>query len=845
MTGTYFTLEIQPVLPPRLERLTELANDLYYSWDSHTRGLFLTLDRELWEECSHNPKVFMRRVSQDVLEEAASDRAFLEEYQRTLANYDTYLVQHEELRRSHELDSNTDLIAYFCAEFGLHESLPVYSGGLGILAGDYCKASSDLAIPFIAVGLLYRQGNSTQTIDGHGNQVTGFQHVPLEDLPIKPALDATGKEVYVNVELPHTTINIKVWWAKAGRTDLYLLDTDVEGNTQEDRAITYQIYPADQNNRFKQEIVLGIGGTRALASLGLKPAVWHINEGHPCLQIVERWRQYIAQGIPSSAALELVAASTVFTTHTPVPAGHEVYDTSLVTNHLSGYIKQLGVTEKQFLELGKNDNSHGFNLTSFSIRCSRFHNGVSRVHRGVAAEMEKNLWSEIPVAENPMDYVTNGVHVPTFLAREWINTLDDHGWGGELRNPDYWQCIDRISDAQFWSIHLALKSKFYKDCVHYITKRCRRTGHSQAQIRNEVWRLQEDEDALVIGFARRFATYKRATLLFDDPDRLARLLNDPERPVVIVIAGKAHPHDEPGKSLIRRIHEMSREERFHGRVILLEGYDMSLARQLVCSVDLWLNTPEYPLEACGTSGMKAAINGVINLSVLDGWWAEGWNGDNGWGLQPHDSETDPQKRRMQENMELLDMLEEEIIPLYFNRSPGYSEGWIRVAKESMKSIIPQFNSQRMVMDYVNKFYLPSIAKTRELLKNDGNNAQLLAEWNAAVRKQWPGVRIRRIDNSPSSISQGNELSIRVGVYLNGLGPEDVHVECLLGKSTSSGTIENHSCLKLEPAGTDGDETIYELRFTPELPGLVGYQLRVYPYHRLLCHYLQTGFMKWV
>jgi starch phosphorylase len=843
--GTYFTLELQPTLPPRLNRLAELANDLYYSWDRHTRGLFFYLDKDLWADCRHNPKVFLRRVSQQKLEEAAADRTFLEEYQRTLAKYDTYHETLDTFQKAHELDPKTDLIAYFCAEFGLHESLPVYSGGLGILAGDYCKAASDLGIPFVAVGLLYRQGNLTQTIDDAGNQISHYIPVQLEDLPLKPARDAAGNEVYIDIELPRTRIRARVWWAKSGHTNLYLLDTDVEGNREEDKAITYQIYPADQHVRLKQEIVLGIGGTRALASLGLTPTVWHINEGHPSLQIVERWRQHVAAGVPYPAALELVAASTVFTTHTPVPAGHELYDRELIESYLSGYIEAIGISAERFLDLGANQSDQRFNLTAFSIRCSRFHNGVSRIHRGVAAEMEKVIWEEIPVEENPMDYVTNGVHVPTFLAREWINVLDDPGWDSELLNPDYWRRIGSLPDATFWSVHLSLKNKLCQDCCEYITHRCRRHGYSQTQINHELNLLRGNDDALVIGFARRFATYKRATLLFDDPDRLARILNDPERPVILIIAGKAHPHDEPGKELIRRIHEFTREPRFHGRVLLLEGYDMALARQLVTSVDLWLNTPEFPLEACGTSGMKAAINGVINLSVMDGWWAEAYNGRNGFALQPHESERDPAKRRRLESAELLDLLEETIIPMYFDKTPGYSESWVRMAKESMQSIIPRFNSQRMVMDYVKKFYLPSIASTRALREDRCRNAVTLADWKETVRQKWPGVKIRRLDHADSATRQGAELCIRVGVKLNGLRSSDVHVECLLGQAHDAKEIEFTSCHLLTPAAEEQGEMIYELKFTPDYAGLVGYKLRAYPHHKLLCHHFETGFMMWV
>ncbi|MCZ6526640.1 MAG: alpha-glucan family phosphorylase [Gammaproteobacteria bacterium] len=845
MAGTFFTLEVQPEIPKRLARLEELANDLYYSWDRHSRGLFFYLDRELWEDCRHNPKVFLRRVSQRRLEEAAVDRAFLEEFQRTLANYDTYHEEIKRLKKVHKLDADKDLIAYFCAEFGLHESLPVYSGGLGILAGDYCKAASDLGIPFVAVGLLYHQGNLTQTIGHTGYQVSHYQPVDLKDLPVQPARGSDEKEVFVSIDLPESKLLVKVWWVKTGNTNLYLLDTDVAENSEIDRAITYQIYPSDQDIRLKQEIVLGIGGARALTSMGLTPTVWHINEGHPCLQILERCRVLVEKGLEFQAALQLVAARTVFTTHTPVAAGHEVYDIELLRSYLAGFIDELNIEEQEFFALGKNDHQQGFNLTTFSIRCSRFHNGVSQIHRQVAAEMEQKVWPEVPVEENPMGFVTNGIHVQTFMAHEWINLLDDPGWFNELLNPDYWQKIDAISDATFWSNHLLLKANLYHDCCRFIERRCRRHGYSQAQITRETEHLRSNEDALVIGFARRFATYKRATLLFDDPERLQRLLNDPERPVILIFAGKAHPNDEPGKELIKRIHEFSRQAEFQGKVLLLEGYDLALGRKLVTGVDLWLNTPEYPLEACGTSGMKAGINGVINLSTMDGWWAEGYNKKNGWALQPHDSEMDLQRRRWLENRELMDVLEQEIVPMYFDKTQGYSERWVRMAKESMKSIIPRFNAQRMVMDYVNQYYIPAITTAAKLEKGQAANAKLLADWKQTINKQWPGLSIRRLDNSFASIKQGKEMTLRVGVHLNGLVSDDVNVECLFSRATDTDEFETISCHILEAVDKNKDETIYEIRFTPDLSGLIAYKLRAYPYHRFLCHHFEMGFMKWV
>jgi starch phosphorylase len=846
VTEHSFFVEIQPRIPPALERLTELAQDLYFSWDRQSRDLFYYLDGELWEECRHNPKVFLRRISQRRLEEAASDRTFMEEYHRALANYDTYLTEITALKKSHAPIPDTELVAYFCAEFGLHESLPLYSGGLGILAGDFCKAASDLVLPFVGVGLLYRQGNVTQTLDENGNQNISFTPVDIDDLPVRPALCPDGTEAMVTVKLKNRPVQVRVWQVKAGHARLFLLDTDTDGNSEADRAISRELYPADRELRLQQEIIMGIGGVRALQKIGLEPTIWHINEGHPCLLLLERCRLLVEAGMDFGAALELVASSTVFTTHTPVTAGHEVYDKDLVKRYFSDYVKELKISESEFLALGCNDDRDGFNLTTLALRGSRFHNGVSRIHRGVAAHMERSIWSEVPVRENPVDYVTNGVHTPTFLSRNWKHILEDPGWHNELLNPDYWQRIDRIPDVTFWGVRLALKELLLEECRRLIKIRGRRNGFSEAQIQNEMEMLQPGHDVLILGFARRFATYKRADILFEDPDRLRRILNEPEKPVILIYAGKAHPHDEPGKNLIRRIHALTRQPGFCGRLLLLEGYDLSLARQMVAGADVWLNMPEYPLEASGTSGMKAAINGALNLSILDGWWAEGYNGRNGWGLQPHVSEGSPEERRRLESAELLDTLEQEVIPLYFNRAQeGYSEGWVKMAKEAMKSVIPHFCAQRMVMDYVNRFYLPSIATAGELKAEGGAQARGLAAWKASIRHSWHGIGIRRLDAPPAAIRQGESFTVSVGVKLNGLNSKDVVVECLLGKARTDGGFQAHETFILKAGEEQDGEVVYRGEFARDLAGLIEYKLRVYPFHPLLCHRFEMGFMKWI
>jgi glycogen phosphorylase len=853
MSGTRYSLEVQPVIPVRLNRLTELANDLLYSWDRQVRGLFFRLDADLWNACKHNPKVFLRRVSQRRLEEASEDRIFMEDYNRVLSVYDTY---HQESVRSdivELLDPNEDLVAYFCAEFGFHESFQIYSGGLGILAGDHCKAASDLGVPFVGVGMLYRQGYFTQTIDGQGNQVAHYAPTNFADLPITPALAANGGELHVHVDLPGRRVILKVWKTKAGHITLYLLDSDLPENSESDRRITYQLYGGDIHTRIQQEIVLGIGGVRALRAIGRNPTVWHINEGHAAFLILERARELVARGVEFDAALEATAANTVFTTHTPVPAGHDIFDHSLMGFYFGEFVRELRINMEQFLALGSSPtNQGGFNQTALALRGSRFRNGVSRIHGGVASRMAAFNWPQIPPEENPMGHITNGVHVQTFLARDWVNLFDMRfggGWRSELLNEEFWERnIDAIPSHSYWSVLQSLKSEMLSEVRRRVILQHRRNGYSEALIE----RLTEHTtplaaDLLTVGFARRFATYKRAGLLFSDPERLARLLTDPHHPCILIFAGKAHPHDLPAQNLIKLIHEYSRRPELEGHIILLEGYDLALARKLVTGVDVWLNTPEYPLEASGTSGEKAAINGVVNLSVLDGWWGEGYNGENGWAITPHGSAFDRAYRDREEGEELLDILEKQVIPLYYKRDGyGYSEGWVRRSKASMKTILPRFNSQRMVMDYVRKYYTPARKQRLVMEGNDFARARELAAWRHKLDRAWPQVRLRRLDDGLLEIKAGEVLPIRVAVHLDGLDPEDIMVECLVGRESEHGELVKLDAHIFTPGERlDTGETVYLLDLKPRLPGLQHYHIRMFPFHHALCHRYEAGYMMWL
>ncbi len=849
--GTRFTLEVRPRIPAALQRLEVLANDLLYSWDRRVRSLFHRLDLELWEHCSHNPKVFLRQISQQALDEAVKDRAYMEEYRRVIISYDSYHVGRMNPEMAALFDPEEDLVAYFCAEFGMHESFPIYSGGLGILAGDHCKAASDLGIPFIGVGLLYQKGYFNQTIDEQGNQLASYTHCGVQDLPIVPALSDDGNPLELEIEFPGRKVAVKVWQARAGHISLVLLDTDLPRNNEHDRSITHQLYGGGSETRIMQEIILGIGGTRALRLMGKTPSVWHINEGHSAFQILERCRNHVYRGLDFESALELVAAGTVFTTHTPVPAGHDIFSRDLVSTYFDAYAQDLGIDFERLYQLGlAPHSSDGFNMTVLAIRGSRFRNGVSRIHGSVASGMEAALWPQIPVDENPIDYVTNGVHVQTFLSREWASLFDLHfdDWRSEFLNVDFWNRINEIPDHQYWSVHRAIKQQMLEDICERITHQSMRNHSSHAHTQQVLRAISDpDSDILVLGFARRFATYKRATLLFSDPQRLAALLNDPQRPAVIVFAGKAHPNDEPGQHLIRVIHEFSLRPEFIGKILLLEGYDMALARRLVSGVDVWLNTPEFPLEASGTSGQKAAINGVINLSVLDGWWGEGYNQENGWAIPPRGTDHDLEYRNREEAQDLLEIFEHHVIPLYYDDRDGrgYSQGWVKMSKASMISILPRFNSHRMLRDYVTRFYHPAQEQRRRMLADDCENARRLAEWKHKVRDCWPGVTMH-LESAPSDHAvHGESLPLRVRAHLNGLTANDVVVECLVGQATGESEFSIAQTARLVACEEEGDGLQFGLDLMPQLSGLQYYKIRMYPHNPLLCHRFELGAMIWL
>ncbi len=850
MIPTDYTLEVNPNIPHRLARLEELANNLWYSWDRATRSLFARLHPQLWDAVGHSPKAMLKRVDEQRLFDAADDPAFLSAFNRALSAYDSY--HSEPLRRNgSEWLRQSDLVAYFCAEFGFHESFPIYSGGLGILAGDHCKAASDMRLPFVGVGLLYRQGYFSQTIDGEGNQQPHYADSDFEDLPVSQVLQEGGQPLQVQVALPGREVNVQVWQARIGHVTLYLLDTDLESNSDGDRDIAHHLYGGDRTTRIEQEMVLGIGGVRVLAALGLKPTIWHINEGHAAFLILERIRSAIRQGLDFATALEAVAVNTVFTTHTPVAAGHDHFSEQMIAQYFQSYCAELSLDQERLLTLGRTSFNTDFNMTALAVRGSRHHNGVSRIHGRVSAEMLKGLWPQVPAEENPVTYVTNGVHAPTFVAPEWSVLFERFmafDWNARHNDHDIWERLMAMPDHIYWSTRQHLKAQMLHLVRHRIRLQHFRNQGSEAHLDRLLrWVDPDDPSVLTIGFGRRFATYKRATLLFRDLELLHKIVSDPERPVLFIFAGKAHPADVPGQDLIRAISRVSRMPEFEGHILLLEGYDMRLGRRLVSGVDVWLNNPVYPLEASGTSGMKAGMNGVINLSVLDGWWGEGYTGDNGWAIKPASSAVDEEHRDREESRTLYEILQDRVVPMYYNRGKmGYSTEWTRMSKRSIATTLPRFNANRMLNEYVAKFYLPASQSGRKYAEGGYANAKIIAQWKTHVRAAWPNVTLRRIDTPKRRIRFGEALRIEVAMDLDGLAPADVSVEAIVTRGLRDSDDQRRvHVFVAEGTRTEAGEHRFVLELEPELCGRLDYRIRAYPAHELLTHPFELGLMLWV
>ncbi|MCA9900094.1 MAG: alpha-glucan family phosphorylase [Ardenticatenaceae bacterium] len=705
-------MQLNDKVPEKIGRLPELAYNLWWSWTPEARGLFRRLDYPLWRKTLHNPVQMLQEISHTKLQEAAQDATFVRQYNKVMLLFDETMRNRGSWFHETYPDLSEKTIAYFSFEFGLHSSLPIYSGGLGILSGDHAKEASDLGLPFVGVGFMYPQGYFRQRLPSHGWQEAVYHQLDIGQAPVLPVLDGNGHEIRISVNLAGRPVHARIWHVRVGRNPLFLLDTDVDENEPWDRDLSARLYSGDTETRIRQEIMLGIGGVRALRALGINPAAWHMNEGHSAFLILELIREEVARGKNFEEASQIISKRSIFTTHTPVPAGHDAFGFHLVEQYFNGYWDELGINREHFLSLGGHEEEWGmaFNMTVLALKLSGQSNGVSKLHGEVSRKMWQEVWPTNSVEDVPISSITNGVHVSTWIAGEMHNIFDKYlgpGWLAKQDDPTIWQRLAEVPDRELWQVHLDLKRKL----MSYLRERVRRRwvngSNDPTQVLTSGTLL--DPEALTIGFARRFATYKRATLIFRDLERLQRILLDIHRPVQIVFAGKAHPADEPGKSLIQHIYNLAKHNQLGGRIAFIEDYDMHMARYLTQGVDVWLNNPRRPREASGTSGMKAAINGIPNLSILDGWWVEGYNGANGWAIG---DEREFDNHDAQDGFDanfIYQLLEDEIVPLYYDRDrDGTPRGWAEIMRESIRSCSPMFGTRRMIKEYTTELYVKAM-----------------------------------------------------------------------------------------------------------------------------------------
>lgn len=846
----YGRMTVFPTMPSRINRLYELAYNLWWSWHPEARALYSTLDPALWEEVGHNPVRFLSEVQPERLEAVANQADYLQRYDTILSNFDAYMhPAQQETWFSRTFPAPGDrVIAYFSAEFGLHEALPIYSGGLGILSGDHCKEASDLDLPFVGVGFLYPQGYFRQGITRQGVQEASYDKLHFSEAPAIPACDANGNEVMIAVDLPGRQIHAKVWKVQVGRIPLYLMDTDVAPNTPPDRELSARLYGGDREMRISQEIVLGIGGVRALRALGISPAAWHINEGHAAFLNLERCRELVATGLNFNQAREAVAANSLFTTHTPVPAGNDTFSYELVDKYFGPYWSQLGLSREQFMEVAREDHGWGstYGMTVLALRLTGQHNGVSELHGAVSRKMWQFLWPGIDAEEVPIDYITNGVHTPSWIAPEMDTLFKRYlgeDWEEHVDEDTFWDRLNEVPDEALWNVHLQRKEALIDFTRRNLKRHHLRLGEGAVQIAE--FERMLDSNALLLGFARRFATYKRATLIFRDPERLHRILNHPERPVQIIFAGKAHPADDPGKALIEQVYHFSRSDAFRGKVIFLENYDIDMARYLVSGTDLWLNNPIRPHEASGTSGQKAALNGQPNCSILDGWWAEGYNGKNGWAIGEEREYHDAEAQAEADSLSLYRLLEEEIIPTYYDRaSDGIPHRWIAMMKEAIRTCAPQFSMKRMVKEYTTRFYVPEIQLGTQIEQNKYKKARVLADWKEKIKAGWGNLELYVEGQRDGQLSLGEDIAVRAWVRADKLKPEDLSVELVYGEANDDVVIPHHA-LPMEYMKKEHDGSYrYEIRLKPAESGSIGYGVRVLPSHTALGGKHDMGLIRW-
>ena len=843
-TPNWKEVTVKSRIPEELEKLSEIARNIWWAWNFEATELFRDLDPELWKECGQNPVLLLERMSYEKLEALAKDKVILRRMNDVYTKFRDYMdVKPDEQRPS---------IAYFSMEYGLSSVLKIYSGGLGVLAGDYLKEASDSNVDLCAVGFLYRYGYFTQTLSMDGQQIANYEAQNFGQLPIERVMDANGQPLIVDVPYLDYFVHANVWRVNVGRISLYLLDTDNEMNSEFDRPITHQLYGGDWENRLKQEILLGIGGILTLKALGIKKDVYHCNEGHAALINVQRICDYVATGLTFDQAIELVRASSLYTVHTPVPAGHDYFDEGLFGKYMGGYPSRMGITWDDLMDLGRNnpgDKGERFCMSVFACNTSQEVNGVSWLHGKVSQEMFSSIWKGYFPEESHVGYVTNGVHFPTWSATEWkelyFKYFNENFWFDQS-NPKIWEAIYNVPDEEIWKTRMTMKNKL----VDYIRKSFRDTWLKNQGDPSRIVSLMDkiNPNALLIGFGRRFATYKRAHLLFTDLDRLSKIVNNPDYPVQFLFTGKAHPHDGAGQGLIKRIIEISRRPEFLGKIIFLENYDMQLARRLVSGVDIWLNTPTRPLEASGTSGEKALMNGVVNFSVLDGWWLEGYREGAGWAL------TEKRTYQNQEHQDQLDaatiysILETEILPLYYARNKkGYSEGWIKVVKNSIAQIAPHYTMKRQLDDYYSKFYCKLAKRFQTLAANDNAKAKEIAAWKEEVVAKWDAIEIVSCDKvedlKNGDIESGKEYTITYVIDEKGLN-DAVGLELVTTYTTADGKQHVYSVEPFSVIKKEGNLYTFQVKHSLSNAGSFKVSYRMFPKNPELPHRQDFCYVRW-
>ncbi len=847
-------ITVNPQLPKRIEKLSEISNNLWWSWNTEFLRLFKTIDNDLWETCEKNPVKFLKQVSQERLEAVSKNVEFLKEYDKLARQFEDYMNSKNTWFANNYPENKNDLIAYFSAEYGLDRTIPIYSGGLGILSGDHLKSASDLGIPLVAVGLLYKNGYFHQKINGYGDQETEYINIELSNLPINPVKDKNGEDLIIYVKFPKRRLYLKVWQINVGRIKLYLLDSDIEKNNPEDRDVTLRLYGGDQEMRIRQEIVLGMGGTNLLTrALGLNPTIYHMNEGHSAFLILELIKNIIKEKqVSFDVARDIASSKTVFTTHTPVPAGNDIFPLDLVDKYFKDFWPRLGLDREEFLRLGMKPSQilePGFNMGILALKVAGKKNGVSKLHGAVSRELFGDVWPDIAANESPITYVTNGIHTCSWLSpklKELYNKYLMPYWQDNIHEDKVWEKINNIPDKTLWETHQDRKEKLLKLVKDNTTQRLRRSGYSYEEINEITSKL--NPNALTIGFARRFATYKRATLIFKDLERITQILNNSEKPVQLIFAGKAHPADKEGQDLIKRIHEISMMPQFKGKIFLLENYNIAMSQYLVSGVDVWLNNPRRPMEASGTSGQKASVNGVINFSVLDGWWAEGYNQENGWTIGTNAEYNSYEKQDIADSQSMYRTLEDKIIPTYYNKNEeGISPKWIRIMKNSIISTGGKYSTARMLVDYTNNLYMPLCNLTKKYYKNVDTVAEYNL-WKKNLYINWKDIKITQTNNLDNiTIDAGNNIEVKCEVELPNVDLDNITVECYYGKILDNGIVENVSIIPMKLTGKDEENKKYEYTTKIELKtgGNYGYTFRVMPRHEMLLDAENLNLVKWV